>query len=311
MRSKASSSTENNIEAGTLYVVATPIGNLGDLTRRAEQVLGGVDAILAEDTRRTRRLLSHLGISARLEAHHEHNEARTVPRLIERLRAGASLALVSDAGTPAVADPGYRLVRAAIDAGAGVVPVPGASAVLAALVGSGLPTDRFTFVGYPPRKDGARRRFLRELSATAGTLVLLESPRRIGATLAAAAEILGDRQAALARELTKLHEEFRRGSLAELLATLEHDVRGEITLCIGPPDDRPGPAPDDDQLRRSYADKLEAGIERSQALRQLAAESGLRRRDVYGALHLQPPEGVDEKAAPPTTTDEPDSGATE
>lgn len=311
MRSKASNSTENTIEAGTLYIVATPIGNLGDLTWRAEHVLGGVDSVLAEDTRRTRRLLSHLGISTRLEAHHEHNEARTVPRLVERLRGGAALALVSDAGTPAVADPGYRLVRAAIDAGASIVPVPGASAVLAALVGSGLPTDRFTFVGYPPRKDVARRRFLRQLVATPGTLVLLESPRRIAATLAAAAEILGNRQAALARELTKMHEEFRRGSLAEILAELEHDVRGEITLCIGSPHDGLGPAPDDDQLRRSYADKLGAGIERSAALRQLAAESGLRRRDVYGALHLRAPEAVDERAAHPTTNDEPDSGATE
>ena len=191
------------------------------------------------------------------------------------------------------------------------MPVPGASAVLAALVGSGLPTDRFTFVGYPPRKDVARRRFLRQLVATPGTLVLLESPRRIAATLAAAAEILGNRQAALARELTKMHEECRRGSLAEIRAELEHDVRGEITLCIGSPHDGLGPAPDDDQLRRSYADKLGAGIERSAALRQLAAEPGLRRRDVYGALHLRAPEAVDEGAAHPTTNDEPDSGATE
>jgi len=309
MPSKAS--TENRIEARTLYVVATPIGNLGDLTRRAERVLGGVDSILAEDTRRTRRLLSHLGISRRLEAHHEHNEARKIPKLIERLNDGAAMALVSDAGTPAVADPGYRLIGAAIDAGISVVPVPGASAVLAALVGSGLPTDRFTFAGYPPRKAGERRRFLSQLAPLQGTLVLLESPRRIAATLAAAAEILGERPAVLAREITKIHEEFRRGSLAELSATLEQEVRGEITLCIGPLDDVPQPAMDTAQLRARYEDKLAAGIDRGLAVRQLAAESGLRRRDVYGALHLQPADAAAEAAAPSKANDEPDSGATE
>ena len=222
MSPKAIRRADNEIEPGTLYVVATPIGNLGDLTRRAEHVLAGVDSILAEDTRRTRRLLSHLGISARLEAHHEHNEARSIPRLVERLKQGAALALVSDAGTPAIADPGYRLVRAAIDAAVPIVPVPGASAVLAALVGSGLPMDRFTFAGYPPRKDRERRRFLHRLADAPGTLVLLEAPRRIAATLSAAAEILGSSKGG-ARQ--GAHEGTRgvssRHSLDELAATLE------------------------------------------------------------------------------------------
>ncbi|HJO05301.1 MAG TPA: 16S rRNA (cytidine(1402)-2'-O)-methyltransferase [Acidobacteriota bacterium] len=310
MRSKVSSSNKNDIQPGTLYVVATPIGNLGDLTRRAEHVLAGVDGVLAEDTRRTRRLLSHLGISARLEAHHEHNEARAVPGVIERLLDGTALALVSDAGTPAVADPGYRLVCGAIEAGVPVVPVPGASAVLAALVGSGLPMDRFTFAGYPPRKNGPRRRFLQELENLPGTVVLLESPRRIAATLAAAAEILGDRPAALGRELTKVHEEFRRGGLAEISATLEDDVRGEITLCIGPSDDVPPPEPGVDELRRGYEAKLREGIDRSQAVRQLATDWGLRRRDVYRALHLQTLD-PDEDEPGPAETDVSHSGVTE
>ncbi len=309
MQSKASAGAGNDIQPGTLYVVATPIGNLGDLTRRAEHVLAGADSVLAEDTRRTRRLLSHLGISSRLEAHHEHNEVRVVPRLIERLRSGAALALVSDAGTPGVADPGYRLVRAAIDDGIPIVPVPGASAVLAALVGSGLPMDRFTFAGYPPRKDGERRRFLRQLADAPGTLVLLESPRRLAATLTAAAEILGARRAALGRELTKVHEEFRRASLDELAATLEPEVRGEITLCIAAAEAVDRPAPSASELRQRYDDKLRAGTERGEARRQLVAESGLRRRDVYGALHLQPAETVDEDCA--SANDNPDSGAAE
>ncbi len=310
MSPKAIRRADNEIEPGTLYVVATPIGNLGDLTRRAEHVLAGVDSILAEDTRRTRRLLSHLGISARLEAHHEHNEARSIPRLVERLKQGAALALVSDAGTPAIADPGYRLVRAAIDAAVPIVPVPGASAVLAALVGSGLPMDRFTFAGYPPRKDRERRRFLHRLADAPGTLVLLEAPRRIAATLSAAADVLGDRRAALGREITKLHEEFRRGTLAELEATLEPEVRGEITLCIGPAAAAAGgPAPSASELRRRYDSKLRGGTERGEALRQLVAESGLRRRQVYGALHLQSAEPVDEGCS--TANDELDSGAAE
>ena len=310
MRSKATVGNKDDVQAGTLYVVATPIGNLADLTRRAERVLARVDAVLAEDTRRTRRLLSHLGISTRLESHHEHNEARAVPGVIDRLRDGATLALVSDAGTPLVADPGYRLVRSAIDAGVPVVPIPGASAILAALVGSGLPTDRFTFAGYPPRKDGARRRFLCELSAATGTTVLLESPHRIAATLAAAAEILGDRDAALGRELTKMHEEFHRGTLTELSAKLDDNIRGEITLCIGPPENVLSPAPEPAQLRRHYKDMLQAGIERSQAVRQLASNFGLRRRDVYGALHLQPSNSLEEELCP-SANDESHSGVTE
>lgn len=276
-------------KAGRLYVVATPIGNLGDLTRRAAEVLAEVDAVLAEDTRRTRKLLSHLGLRVPLRAHHEHNEAETAPALIEELRGGARLALVSDAGTPAVSDPGYRLVAAAVEAGIDVVPIPGPSAVLAALVGSGLPTDRFLFAGYPPRKPGERERFFRDLAAEPGTLVLLESPRRIGATVATAAEVLGPgRRAAIGRELTKAHEEFLRGALGELATALDAPLRGEVTLCIeGAATDAPVAAVDADELRARYATLLAEGLDPAAARKALGGATGMRRRDVYRALHLE------------------------
>ena len=273
-----------------MYVVSTPIGNLRDLTLRALDVLGGVERILAEDTRRTRKLLSHYDLHVPLESHHEHNEERRAPILVEKLALGASMAIVSDAGTPAISDPGWRLVRAAIDAGVDVVPVPGASAPLAALVASGLPADTFTFVGYPPRKTSEKRRFLTALRDLPGTLLLLESPRRLRSTLVSAIEVLGEnRPAAIARELTKAHEELRRGSLSELLAALPVEpLRGEITLCVaaGNPPGDPEEVMDPAQLRRRYQELLESGTARAAALRQLVRESGRRRRDVYEAVVL-------------------------
>lgn len=271
--------------------MATPIGNLRDITLRALDVLAGVDRVLAEDTRHTRKLLSHYGITATLESYHEHNEDRRTPAVVRRLVEGESAALVTDAGMPSVSDPGFRLVRAALAAGIAVVPVPGASAVLAALVASGLPTDRFAFLGYLPRKDAERSRFLAEAGGFAGTLVLFESPRRLAATLRSAADALGaGRAAAVGRELTKVHEELMRGTLGELAARLPEALKGEVTVCIGPaPAARPltaGP----EELRRRYHELLAAGSGRKEAQRLLAAATGLRRREVYHAVVLSEPD---------------------
>lgn len=280
--------TPHAAEAATLYLVATPIGNLGDISHRAVALLGACDVLLAEDTRHTRKLLAHYNIAARPSALHEHNEQQASPRIIERLVQGASVALVSDAGTPAISDPGYRLVRAAVEAGVSVVPVPGASAPLAALVASGLPTDRFCFVGFPPRKQGARQRFFEELCDAPGTLLLLESPRRVHATLVTAAAVLGPkRRAVVAREMTKKHEEFLRGTLETLVQRLAGtSVRGEVTVCIGAaitsPDAAPEPAPS--QIMARYEALLSGGSRRRDALRTLAKETGMHRRDVYRVL---------------------------
>lgn len=219
---------------GTLYVVSTPIGNLGDLSPRAIAVLRGVQAILAEDTRHTRVLGDRFEIATPLVAYHEHNEASSTPGLVARLQSGEALALVSDAGTPLVSDPGARLVRAAVAAGIPVVPVPGASALLAALAAAGLATDRFTFFGFLPRKGGERTRALADVVALRHTAVLYESPNRTAATLEAlAAAGAADRQAVVARELTKQYEEFRRGTVAELAAYYAgHEPRGEIVIVV-------------------------------------------------------------------------------
>jgi len=225
---------------GTLYIVSTPIGNLGDFAPRAADVLRSVEAILAEDTRHTRALCERFEIRTPLVAYHDHNEAQATPGLVRRMTDGASFALVSDAGTPLVSDPGTRLVRAAIEAGVPVVPVPGPSALLAALAGAGLPTDRFTFFGFLPRKGGDRTRTLGELLALRHTAVLYEAPNRLAQTLAdLAAAGAGERATVVARELTKQYEEFRRGTVAELAAYYhDHEPRGEIVLVLaGAPDD--------------------------------------------------------------------------
>ncbi|MEZ5865490.1 MAG: 16S rRNA (cytidine(1402)-2'-O)-methyltransferase [Geminicoccaceae bacterium] len=221
--------------------MATPIGNLGDIGERAKAVLAAVDLVLCEDTRHSGRLLAALGIAASLRPYHEHNAARVRPGLVERLAAGGTLALISDAGMPAIADPGHKLVRDAIAAGVPVSAVPGPSAGIMALAISGLPTDRFFFQGFLPAKGVAKRRVLQELAAVPATLVLFESPQRIAGTLGLAAEVLGERPAAIARELTKLHEEVRRGSLGELAAALAREPapKGEIVLVIGPPPEAP------------------------------------------------------------------------
>ena len=225
-----------------LYLVSTPIGNLADMTLRAVDVLRAADVIACEDTRRTRRLLEHHDIAARrLLSYHEHNEARRVPELAAELTAGRSVALVTNAGTPLISDPGFRLVVAAHAAGVAVVPIPGPCAVLAALCASGLPVHRFTFVGFPPKGPGKLRAFLRAEQDNPGSLVLYESPNRLGKLLAAAMDVIGpDRQAAVCRELTKMHEEIRRGTLSELAAyypaspPANRKPRGEIVVVIAP-----------------------------------------------------------------------------
>lgn len=262
-----------------LYVVATPIGNLADVTLRALGVLQAVDVVLCEDTRITRRLLDRYGIKTRLMCYHEHN-ARTVgPKALARLAAGERLALVSDAGTPLVSDPGQRLVADAVAAGVAVFPIPGPSAPLAALCVSGLPTTRFLFAGFLPEKTTARRKELQELAAIPATLVLFESPHRLAASLVDMAVVLGSRPAAVCRELTKTFEEVRRAPLPDLAqAYAGADVKGEIVVVIGPPmATAEDPAADLDAL-------LLAALERgplSDAVRQVAAATGLARRRVY------------------------------
>jgi len=267
---------------GRLYLVATPIGNLEDVTLRALRVLGEVEWVLAEDTRRTRILLEHHAVRAQLKSLHAHNEASRVNAVLESLERGQEVALVSDAGTPLLSDPGQRLVAAAVEAGHEVSSVPGASAPLAALGVAGLPADAFSFAGFLPRKAGARQRRIAELRDRAETLVFFESPRRVGDTLALLAEELGDRPACLARELTKLHEEVVRGTLRELAERFEAPPRGEITLVVaGAP---PPPPPSPSELDRAIRMRLAAGASARDAASQVAAASGAPRSQVYARV---------------------------
>jgi len=270
-----------------LHVVATPIGNLGDITLRALWVLRGVDRILCEDTRVTARLLAHFGIDKPLDAYHDHNADRVRPGVLEGLRRGATLALVSDAGTPLVSDPGYRLVRDALAENLPVTAAPGPSAALTALVLSGLPPDTFLFAGFLPARTSARKRALAEFAGVRATLVFYEAPPRLAAALADMAEILGDRAVAVARELTKRHEEVRRGRLDELAAhyRVAGAPRGEAVVVVGPPDAAtpPDEADVDARLRQLLAE-----YSLRDAVARLAGEAGLARRVLYErALALQ------------------------
>jgi 16S rRNA (cytidine1402-2'-O)-methyltransferase len=265
---------------GGLHVVATPIGNLADLTLRALATLAAADMVLCEDTRHSGRLLAHYRIRARLAPYHEHNAEAVRPRLLERLAAGERLALISDAGTPLVSDPGYKLVRAAIEAGYPVHVVPGASAPLAALVASGLPTDAFLFAGFLPSKDGARRARLEGLAGIEATLVFFEAPTRVARTLQTIGEVLGPREIVVARELTKLHEEVARGdadSLARRFAAAP--PKGELVLLIGPPTVA-GQTIGDDEIARRLAPLLER-MGTGAAARTLAGELALAKARVY------------------------------
>ena len=267
--------------AGTLYVVATPLGNLEDLTLRALRVLREVSLIACEDTRHTGQLLAAQGLKTPTTSFFEHNERWKGERILEALRAGRDVALVSDAGTPGISDPGFRLVRDARAEGLPVVPVPGPSAAIAALSVSGLPTDRFRFVGFLPQRTQARRKALLELRSDPDTLVFYESPMRVTAMLADAQEALGDREAFLCREATKLHEEYRRGRLGELHALLRERerIRGEIVVVVaGAGDERPAVAESPAAL---VAGLLGDGLTRRQAVKQVAQRLGLPAREVY------------------------------
>lgn len=265
-----------------LHVVATPIGNLADLSGRARSVLAAADIVACEDTRRTGRLLKAWGIEARLAAYHDHNAPRALPRLLATLERGGAVALVSDAGSPLISDPGYRLVGAAIDAGIAVTAVPGPSSVVAALTVSGLPCDRFVFAGFLPPRGGARRAALASLAALDMTVILFESARRLATTLGDLAAAFGDRPLAIARELTKRHEEVRRGRLAALAAEVAALPRpkGEIVLVVGPP-----PARDPADIDWADVDERLAGaladMTARDAARQVSADTGVPRRVLY------------------------------
>lgn len=271
---------------GTLYVVSTPIGHLGDLTPRARETLRGVSRILAEDTRRTRVLADHAGATAPLVSLHAHNERERAARVLTWLAAGESLALVSDAGTPVVSDPGARLVAAVLEEGHEVVPVPGPSAVLAALVASGLPADRFTFLGFPERKGAARRADLERVAGSAETVVLFESPVRLAKLLRDLAEVCGPgRRVAVARELTKLHESFFRGTLEDALRYYgETPPRGEVTVVIEPAPEAPA-APEAEAARATARRLLDGGMRPSAVARELAGRLALARNDAYRIVH--------------------------
>lgn len=268
---------------GTLYLVGTPIGNLGDLSPRAVEVLTAVDVVAAEDTRRTRKLLSAARVGNRLVSFHRDNERSQWRRLTEELEAGRDVALVSDAGMPLVADPGEDLVRRVADAGIEVVVVPGPSSVVAALAVSGLPTGRFVFEAFLPRKDGDRRRRLEALATEERTMVFLESPNRVGATLAAMAAVFGDdRRVAVCRELTKVHEEVWRGSLPAAAARFA-ETQGEIVLVVAGADRSGADDVSDDTLAAFLAERLAGGERVKEAARAAVAELGVAKNRAYDA----------------------------
>ena len=277
-------------ETGRVVLVGAPLGNVGDASSRAREILSTADVIAAEDTRRLARLARDLGItvSGRVVSYFEGNDERRTPELVEALAGGAVVAVVTDGGMPSVSDPGFRLVRAALEAGFPVTAAPGPSAVTTALALSGLPSDRFVFEGFLPRTPGNRRSRLRELAAEPRTLVFFEAPHRIAGALADLAAIFGaERPAAVCRELTKTYEQIRRGGLAELAEWAEREEpRGEITLVVGGAPARPADRPADDDLRAAVAEREAAGDSRRDAIQAVADAYGLKKREVYALVHL-------------------------
>lgn len=280
----------------TLYIVATPIGNLEDITQRALRVLGEVDLIACEDTRHTQKLLNHFGIKTKTISYHEHNERERVEQLGQLLMSGKNVAVVSDAGTPLINDPGFRLVNLAIERGVPVVPMPGPSALVAALSASGLPSDQFFFAGFLPGRANARRAKLEELRSVPATLIFYEAPHRIAATVRDAFEILGDRDAVIARELTKLHEEFVRGTLSELAESMSETkhARGEMVLLISGANaeqDSSLIASDSssksDRLMKRVQELESSGTDSKAALKQAARELGFKRDEAYRLMLAQ------------------------
>jgi 16S rRNA (cytidine1402-2'-O)-methyltransferase len=278
-------------KGGRVVLAGAPLGNIGDASARLREVLASADVIAAEDTRRLARLARDLDVTVtgRVVSYFEGNDERRTPELVEALAGGAVVAVVTDGGMPSVSDPGYRLVRAALDAGFPVTAAPGPSAVTTALALSGLPSDRFVFEGFLPRTGSHRRSRLRELSAEPRTLVFFEAPHRIAGCLVDLAAVFGaDRPGAVCRELTKTYEEVRRGDLAELAAWAgESQPRGEITVVIGGAPAGPPPRPDDDVLRAAVAGREAAGASRRDAIQQVADDFGLKKREVYSLVHQE------------------------
>jgi 16S rRNA (cytidine1402-2'-O)-methyltransferase len=268
--------------AGVLFLVGTPIGNLADLSSRARDTLASVDLIAAEDTRRTGRLLAGLGLKVAMVSMFEGNEERRAREVIARLEDGANVAVVTDGGMPGISDPGYRLVRLAVERGIDVRPVPGPSAVLAALVVSGLPTDRFAFEGFLPRRQGDRTARLQGLRSDPRTLVFFESPRRTPALLREILTTLGDRRVALCRELTKLHEEVRRGTAREVLEGLDRDLRGEVVVVVE--GGRGAGVPPRDLLLAEVRQLVEEGMKPRKAARAVAERHGASANELYRTL---------------------------
>jgi 16S rRNA (cytidine1402-2'-O)-methyltransferase len=275
--------------AGTLYLVATPIGNLEDISYRAVRVLGEVDLIACEDTRHTRKLLNHYGIETKTISYHEHNERERAAELLDRIKSGEDIAIVSDAGTPGISDPGFRIVRLALESDVRVVPVPGPTALVSALVASGLPSDEFFFGGFLPARSNQRRARLAEVAAITSTLIFYEAPHRIAECLQDAFEILGEREAVIARELTKLHEQIVSGRLSELAARFasgEDQARGEIVVII----DRNviASAVTDTRSVGSIISELEAGgVDSHLALKKAAKQLGISRDEAYRRLSVE------------------------
>ena len=278
---------------GTLFIVATPIGNLEDITQRALRVLREVDLIACEDTRHTRKLLNHFGISTATISYHEHNELARAGDLCKLLASGKNIALASDAGTPLISDPGFRIVNAAAESGISIVPIPGPTAFVTALSASGLSIDQFLFAGFLPSRTSSRRAKLNELRAIPATLVFYEAPHRIKATLKDALELLGNRKAVIARELTKLHEEFARGSLSDLIGCFAKNeaARGELVLIISGQSASPVAGlrtiSVDEQLRERTNELEREGLDQKTALKRAAKELGLKRDDAYRMMIVQ------------------------
>ena len=278
---------------GELFIVATPIGNLEDITQRALRVLREVDLIACEDTRHTRKLLNHFGIDQKTISYHEHNERERAEELCELLESGKNVALVSDAGTPLINDPGYRIVAAAIERGLRVIPVPGAVALIAALAASGLPTDEFFFGGFLPARANPRQARLEELRAVRATLAFYEAPHRIVAALKDAAEVLGNRRAVVARELTKLHEEFVRGTLNELVEQFSREgtARGEMVLLISGEAVESSPANTEQTTAERLIERVQElereGLNSKDALKGAARELGIKRAEAYRMITVQ------------------------
>jgi 16S rRNA (cytidine1402-2'-O)-methyltransferase len=281
----------DNSSTGCLYLVATPIGNLEDISLRALRILKEVDLIACEDTRQTLKLLSHFEIRKPLESYHEHNEMTRAPELIMQMDEGAKVALVSDAGTPVISDPGHRLVSLCLRHKIDVIPVPGPSAIVAALAACGLPSEEFTFLGFLPARSAERRRRLQRVASEPRSIVLYEAPHRVQATLRDALDVLGNRQAAVARELTKIHEEFLRGRIDELIRAFDQkEPRGEMTVIFAPPEQAVQQASGESTATPKTLSERVAQIEavqnldRKAALKQAAKEFGLARREAYKLL---------------------------